>query len=311
MATSLHYPEMIPIILTTLVTRHEKRGLTGGNVLNGLQKLLNHNAKAGLLTDKKMSEVLKILLFDVSADQCAKLMKALDPDNNRAAPVEDIIEVFKSELIKIPKAGATAVPANSPPKRRTTHGKVGEAQQSVDDVQVGASVEGPLRPKAERPSSAVPSSSVDKSLRVPPAIGTLQSKSSGNMTSGEIDWSKEPLPEGWERKRLAKNNKIVYVNKTLEEVRWQHPNDPSKPKPKKSSNKEGLSKTADAGVLRRVTPASEKDDVGVEGAIEGAPRGVDVKAKTLPLPKKVEMVPAEEGESGDVEEEEGGGDEEA
>lgn len=301
---------MIPVILTSLVSRHEKRGLQGGNVLNGLQKLLNHNAKSGWLSDKKMSEVLKILMFDVAPEQCARLMKALDPTNNKSALVEDVIEVFKSELIKLPKPTVPTV--SSPPKRRTTgHGtsKVGETQHSVDDL--GASVEGPVRPKAERPSSAV-----DKTARTSnaaPAVGALHSKSSGNVlanegktaaAAGEIDWSKEPLPEGWERKRLAKNNKLVYVNKQLEEIRWQHPNDPSKPKPKKpksgaSDGKESLNKTADTGSIARKAAAAVA--AAAEGEEEEGESTVVDKAKTLPLPKKVTMTAAAAAEKDDGE----------
>jgi len=248
--------------------------------------------------------------LDVAPEQCAKLFQAIDPDNTRVASVASVIEFLKSELLTLPK---------SPGRKRSTTGKSSETQQSIDDARLNASGEAPIRPNKPRPSSAKPastSSSIDKSTTGgTPSIATLHSKSSGAMKADntaddedakpsgkaseakeETDWSKVPLPEGWELKRIGANRRLVYLNRELEEVRWQHPLDPTEPKSKKkkaaaaggAEGKAGLSKTLDSATRNTKHQEEQHEDDDEEDVVEvkkGKSTGSHSLAQTLPNPK--------------------------
>ena len=196
---------------------------------------------------------------------------------------EDVAKLRSSQSSRQVTAGLNATEGPAPRRPRAPE---------TNDEPTGASGFSSTAPVRMPKVSSAEAAPVRAAKPEPAPIGSAATLS--NAGTGEIDWSKEPLPQHWERKLPKGTNKVhiplsfslefnhdsdllfvlqfVYINHATKETQWHHPSDPSR------TRKQRVKKTASDSAEEQHEPnpparsTSDGADLGASGA-SGASAG--------------------------------------
>eukprot|EP01040_Poterioochromonas_malhamensis_P005074 gene5074-5439_t len=208
------------------------------------------------------NEIMIRIVHDILGNQ-NNMNQALNKKYPNSLLLTDLISYLTSEcnhILKQQEKGLGLTSSASKAKIRSsndasnTKESTTKTLMSNDDANVRSSFDkdndNNRPPRKQRPSSAAavplsataPVGTVQTEGKVAPAKGklslTLNSKSSNHLDDKKadeepkrsdqpIDWSRAPLPEGWERRFHQPKNRFIYIDHQNKKTQWHHPNDTS------------------------------------------------------------------------------------